>query len=206
MSRPRAVRLLLVRHGQQGRASGDDALTALGRDQARATAAAIGLTADDRLVSSTMRRAVETAAAMGRPPEQYADLDEFRFGPAWTWADGDAREDLVLWRPEHRAPGGESMRGFQTRIQEALQWLLADPPPGRLVLVVHSGVIDAVVRWAFGLGPESPWTTEVVAPHASITEIEYWPQGRHASGAPRHAVLARSGDVRHLTTAQVTGA
>jgi broad specificity phosphatase PhoE len=86
-----------------------------------------------------------------------------------------------------------------------MQTVLRDPPPGRLILVVHAGVLDAVVRWAFGLGPDAPWTTEVAAPHASVTELEHWPRGRHASGARRHTFLARLGDVAHVPPDQISG-
>jgi hypothetical protein len=82
---------------------------------------------------------------------------------------------------------------------------LVDPPVGRLILVVHSGVLDAIVRWAFGLGPDAAWTTEVAAPHASITELEYWPRGRHPAGAPRHTNLVRLGDVGHLAPDGISG-
>jgi broad specificity phosphatase PhoE len=202
---PPGVRILVVRHGQQERDGADGALTALGRAQAAAAAAAVNLTDTDRLVSSTLRRAVETANIFGRDPQRVADLDEFRFGPQWSWTLADDREDLALWRPEHRPPGGESLSEFQQRVQDALEALLHEPPVGRLILVVHSGVLDAVVRWAFGLGPQAPWTTEVTAAHASITELEHWRHGRHVAGAPRHTYLARLGDISHLPPGQVSG-
>jgi broad specificity phosphatase PhoE len=46
----------------------DGPLTAVGRVQARAAGSASALGDDDRLVSSSLRRAVETAAAFGRTP------------------------------------------------------------------------------------------------------------------------------------------
>ncbi|MBT0770454.1 histidine phosphatase family protein [Kineosporia sp. J2-2] len=199
------VHLLLVRHGQQERDGQNGALTALGREQAAATGAVLGLTEHDRLVSSTRLRAVETALAFGREPEQVADLDEFRFGPDWTWDDADKREDLVLWRPHHRTPGGESLLEFQRRVQGAMTALVARPPEGRLVVVTHAAVTDAVLRWLFGLAPDAPWTFEVSVPHASITELHHWPKKRHPAGAPRHTFLLRLGDVTHLPPGLVTG-
>jgi broad specificity phosphatase PhoE len=199
------VRILVVRHAQQQRDGDDGPLTALGEAQAAATAPAVDLTSSDRLVSSNLLRAVETATALGRSPERFRDLDEFRFGQQWSWAQADDREDLALWRPEDRVAGGESLHEFQARVEGALRALLRDPPTGRLVLVVHSGVLDAVVRWAFGLGPDTAWTTEVSAPHASITEFEHWPKGRHPTGAPRHTVLVRLGDISHLPPDLISG-
>jgi broad specificity phosphatase PhoE len=97
------------------------------------------------------------------------------------------------------------LREFQGRVADALQRLVGEPPSGRLIVVVHSGVIDAALRWAFGLGPDAPWTTEAAVAQASITELHHWPRGRHASGAPSHTLLARLGDVRHLPPELVTG-
>jgi broad specificity phosphatase PhoE len=199
------VHLLVVRHGQQTREGQDGPLTSLGREQVARTAVAIGLTSQDRLVSSTRRRAVQTATAFGREPEQIADLDEFRFGESWSWADADEREDLLLWRPEHSAPGGETLGEFQERVSRALDELTAHPPEGRIIVVVHAGVIDATLRWVYGLGPESPWTTEVRAGQASITELEFWPRGRGPREAPRHSFLLRVGDVSHFPPELVTG-
>jgi broad specificity phosphatase PhoE len=117
----------------------------------------------------------------------------------------DEREDLALWRPEDRRPGGESLREFQRRVQGVLTELVSGPPSVRLVLVVHSGVIDAALRWAFGLGPDTPWTTEAAVAQASITELHHWPQGRHRLGAPRHTFLVRLGDTSHLSPHLITG-
>jgi broad specificity phosphatase PhoE len=199
-----SVRILLVRHAQQVRDGQDGELTPLGRAQAAAAALAVRLAPDDRLVSSSLVRTAATAAAFGRPPERFPELDEFRFGPDWTWTHVESHEHLALWRGDDRRPGGESLREFGERVVGAVTALLAEPPAGRLVLVVHAGVIDAVLRWAFGLGPDAPWTTEASVPHASFTELDHWPRGRHPAGASRHTVLVRLGDVRHLPPELVT--
>jgi broad specificity phosphatase PhoE len=138
------VRLLVVRHGQQERDGHDGPLTALGREQATDTAAGIRLAGNDRLVSSGLRRAVQTATALGRAPEQFGDLDEFRFGPQWTWAQADDHQNLALWRPEHRPRGGESLREFQARVEGALVALLNEPPAGELPPILRT----PEVRWA----------------------------------------------------------
>jgi broad specificity phosphatase PhoE len=192
------VVLVLVRHGQQERTGQDGPLTPRGLQQAAAAGAAVALTASDLLVSSSRRRARQTAELIGGAAEVFDDLDEFRFGTDWTWQQGDAREDLVLWRPEHRF-GDESMAEFQQRVDRVVDALVQRDPPGRIVMCVHSGVIDAIVRWAFGHTPDTPWTIEVAVPHASITELQYWPTGRHLRGAPRHTLLIRVGDAGHLS-------
>ena len=199
------IRLLVIRHGQQERDGDNGPLTALGREQAVAVSGAIDLTGDDRLVSSTLQRAVQTATALGRSPEQFPDLDEFRFGTSWTWEHAAEGDDKALWRPDDRVPGGESLREFQARVESSVAGLVDGRHSGRVVVVVHSGVIDAVLRWAFGSTPDTPWTTEVEVAHASITELHHWPAGRHPRGASRHTLIARLGDVRHLPAELVTG-
>ena len=117
------TRILVVRHAQQERDGADGPLTALGEAQAAATAPAVDLNQSDRLVSSSLLRAVQTASALGRTSERIPDLDEFRFGPQWSWTRAEDREDLTLWRPEDRVAGGESLREFQGRVEGALQSL-----------------------------------------------------------------------------------
>ena len=191
------VPIVVVRHGEQERTGQDGPLTSRGRTQSAALADAIRLDGTDLLVCSTRVRARQTAEALGRDPLLVPDLDEFRFGERWTWEQADIRDDLALWRPEHRA-GDESLAEFQSRVSGALDRLVAHPPRGRIVVCVHSGVIDALLRWALGIPPETAWTVEAHVPHASITEVRHWPWGRHPRGAPRHTLLVRVGDVAHL--------
>jgi 2,3-bisphosphoglycerate-dependent phosphoglycerate mutase len=205
---PDGVSLVVIRHAEQERDGQDGPLTARGRRQAATLSAALSLTPADLLVSSSRRRVRETAAtigsALGSAADVVDDLDEYRFGPDWTWQHADDREDLALWRPGDRA-GDESLAEFQSRIDRAVESLVDRDPAGRVVLCVHSGVIDAILRWAFGIPPDTAWTTEAVAAHASITELRHWPNGRHPRGAPRFTVLVRMGDVGHLPADLVTG-
>ncbi|HZJ66973.1 MAG TPA: histidine phosphatase family protein, partial [Kofleriaceae bacterium] len=191
------VLLVMVRHGEQERTGQDGPLTARGLRQAAAVASAVSLAASDLLVSSSRLRARQTAAAIAAGAEVIDDLDEYRFGPDWTWQHAETREDLLLWQPDHHA-GGETMAEFQQRIDRVMESLVRREAPRRILLCVHSGVIDAIVRWAFGITPDVPWTTEVNLPHASITELQHWHAGRHPRGAPRHTLLIRVGDVAHL--------
>ena len=193
----RGVFLVVVRHGEQERTGQDGPLTARGLRQAAALGPAVSLTASDLLVSSSRLRARQTAEAIAAGAEVIDDLDEYRFGPDWTWQHAETREDLVMWQPEHHA-GAETMAEFQQRVDRVMEALVRRDAPRRIVLCVHSGVIDAIVRWAFGITPDIPWTTELAVPHASITELQHWPSGRHPRGAPRHTMLIRVGDVSHL--------
>lgn len=52
----------------------------------------------------------------------------------------------------------------------------------RVVAVAHSGTIDAALRWAVGLDPESPWHHDFTLCTGSITELRCWPRGRAPGG------------------------
>ncbi len=203
-----SVRLLAVRHAQQQSFKQvDPPLTDLGKRQSAALAEALAAETIDRSISSTMARAAETASLLHLPLPTEGDdrLKEFDFGPAGFHVTG-SREDLEFWRPEHGAPGGETLSGFHERVSEFMEELVgAAEGNTTTILVTHTGVIDIIGRWIFGIGGQSPWTTEIEAPHASVTEFVCWPQGRHPGGAPRYHALRRPGDVQHLDESMITG-
>lgn len=172
--------LVLVRHGENERVPRDGPLTERGREQVTALARVVGLTADDVLVSSPTMRARQSAHAFGRPYWVIEELAEFR-------------------------EGEESRAEFQVRVDGALRRLVERDATGRLVLSVHSGVIDAALRWAFGVPPDAPWVTEADVPHASVTELRHWPSGRDPHGVRPLTVIVRVGDTAHLADALVTG-
>lgn len=201
-----SARVLLVRHAQHDTSVDDGPLTELGARQASALAASLRLGPSDSLVSSPLRRAMDTAAVMGNSFDVHEGLEEFDFGSA---APGTAemvaqRMDLTLWRADDGFPGGESLRTFQARVSKAMEQIVADHLGKTVVAVTHSGFIDAALRWAYDGRPEDDWVTEAALPNGSVTEIEHWPQGRHAEGAPHFSLVHRVGDVSHLLPELVT--
>ena len=205
-----AVRLLIIRHAQAQHEGDDPRLSEAGRSQAEALAVALKREAVDRVISSTMRRAVETARFICPDGSFETDdqLREFDFGPSQppSYQMAEERSDLELWRPEHGPDGGETLRTFQARVSNFLEHLVATTPSGSTIaLVTHAGVIDASVRWAIGATPDMPWTAEVDAATASVTELVCWPRGRRPGAAPRYVVIQRLGDVGHLPPRLVTG-
>ena len=202
-----STRLLLLRHGQQDIAHEDGELTRIGERQAAVLARSLALTPDDVVVSSPLRRALATAAFLRDEVVAVAGLAEFRFGPAAPPLDEivEERQDLALWRADHGFPGGETLGDLQQRVAAVLEDVVARWPGRRIIACTHAGVIDASLRWAYGLPADADWVTEAELPHASITELEHWPRGRHAAGAPRHTLIRRIGDVGHLPPDLVTG-
>jgi probable phosphoglycerate mutase len=132
--------LILTRHGQA--AAGDVmlggqldmALLTRGREEAEALARRLSGVRIDRIVSSPMLRALETAQmiAMGRPVEVDERLRELDYG-RWeglTYAEIDAHDPELRARWEHdpaatHSPGGESGDDVAARALNFLVDLIA---------------------------------------------------------------------------------
>ena len=199
--------LILVRHAQARASDGSydprTPLSELGRLQAAALAGGIAEGIRPAAVyTSPFARAVETSASLCERLGLEALVDprlaEFEIED-WSLESAEDRLDLLIWRPEHTgARDGETLREFFARVA-AFCGEVAERHTGECVVIVaHAGTIDAAVRWALGLAPESPWQHECDTANGSITELEIWPCGRVREGAPRYAVLRRVGDAAHL--------
>lgn len=160
-------KLILLRHGQSewnavGRwqGHGDPSLTELGRTQAREAAAQLASAGIERIVTSDLARASETAEIVGALLGLIPELDAFwreRDIGSWT---GLTREDIEARWPieythfrshdEHARPGGgESNAMLRARAQEALAALRARYAGVRALVVTHRGI-------ARMLAPETP--------------------------------------------------
>lgn len=135
------------------------------------------------VVASPLRRAVDTARALGlEPDETDPALMEQDFG-AWTghtWADLDAAASAVgFWdRPAlARPPGGESFADQVVRVGGVIARLSAAHPGRDVIVPCHAGVIRAALALALGV-PEDPAPALgfVIAP-LSVTRIDVFPGG-----------------------------
>ncbi|MFK0266084.1 bifunctional RNase H/acid phosphatase [Streptomyces angustmyceticus] len=188
--------LVLLRHGEtpltpekrfSGSGGTDPALSAAGRRQAEATAAALAARGTiQAVVSSPLRRCRETAGAvaerLGLEVRIEEGLRETDFG-AWeglTFAEVRERhpEDLDAWLGSAKvAPtgGGESFATVARRVAVARDKLLARYA-GRTVLVVtHVTPVKTLVRLALGAPPESLFRMELSA--ASLSVVAYYADG-----------------------------
>jgi glucosyl-3-phosphoglycerate phosphatase len=168
--------LVLLRHGQTdynvaGRMQGhlDSVLTADGRAQAVAVAPDIAKVAPDRLISSDLSRARDTAeqvsGACGLPVVLDQRLRETHLGE-WqgrtvTEIEQDYPGAIAAWRsdPTWAPPGGESRVDVVRRsrpVVEELDEELADAPRATAVLVAHGGLIAGLVCGLLAL-PTSTW-------------------------------------------------
>ena len=157
-------RVVLCRHGVtdftasgrwDGRGGADPALNAEGRTQARDLAARVGSflgnAPEVRVVSSSLRRARETAAPVAElfgtgvtPRKDWDGLtgDELR---------GENPDELLrFWSDEtFRVPGGESHVDLHTRVRPAFEKLMG--LSGTTVVVSHWGPIMSCISLVLGI-------------------------------------------------------
>lgn len=214
-----SVRLFLIRHAQARNAAGtsyDDApLSALGRKQAAAVAAAVAARQPDALVTSSAPRARETAdliaAATGLPAAVDERLREFVFGsiadPGLTLEELRARrDDLRVWHPDTKlAADSENVRGFADRVGAALEEMVAGGAGRSVAVVAHAGTIDIAMNWAMSVSSGAALMHDFPIANASITELIHWPRGRIAGGAPRYTEFVSVGSLAHLPHALRSG-
>jgi broad specificity phosphatase PhoE len=169
--------LIVVRHGRTAaNAAGlllgrqDPPLDLLGIEQAGRVAAEVGHV--DRVVSSPLRRARETAAAFDAAveiDERWAELDYGEFDGLPPAQLGEAT--WAKWRsdPEFAPPGGESIAALTARVHNACEALCDDARERTVVVVSHVSPVKAALAWALGVGPEVAWRSYLDP--ASITRI-----------------------------------
>jgi broad specificity phosphatase PhoE len=170
-------RLVLLRHGQTdynvgGRMQGhlDSMLTETGVEQAASVAPEIARLVPDRLISSDLKRAVDTAdlvsAACGLPVKYDARLRETHLGE-WQGRTVAEIEDgwpgaIATWRsdPGWAPPGGESRIEVVRRSLPVVEVLdeefATGDPDTTVVLVAHGGLIAGLVCGLLAL-PTATW-------------------------------------------------
>jgi ribonuclease H / adenosylcobalamin/alpha-ribazole phosphatase len=190
-----AARVVLVRHGVtdfttaarlDGRGGSDPSLNATGRQQAAAAGRALAHLlggSDARLVTSSLTRARETGAAVGRAigatPVVDAAWDEQDFG---DW-DGASVHDLARERPDeldrlrqdatYARPGGETHAELAERVLAAYSRVVA--AGGTTVVVCHRKPIMVVLADVLGIPHDRVW--RLAAAPGSLNALEVWHDG-----------------------------
>jgi broad specificity phosphatase PhoE len=168
-ARPGVVSLILVRHGQTawnrerrflGRT--DVPLDARGRSEALAVGQRLAGLPVDRVVSSPLARAADTARAIAAPHGLPVLADDGLVELAQGVLEGQLGEELPRRHPAFlaawladpgsaRVPGGETLAECQERGLRALRQVAAEGRPGRATVVVsHQMLISAVLCHALG--------------------------------------------------------
>ena len=175
--------LILARHGRteanargllQGRM--DLPLDDVGREQARRIASA--LQSVDTVICSPLRRAIETAEALGKSfdiDERFIELD---FGVL----DGQRRQDVdpAIWRRlqtdiDFAPDNGESLAALMARVAPALDELLVRSLEEDIVVFSHVMPIKASFCHALSIGIE--FARRSYLDQASLTRLLMTPSG-----------------------------
>lgn len=181
--------ILLIRHCEvpdeyRGRYIGstDVPLSEAGRAAARNLAPQLASFAPETVVSSPLRRAVETAelAAPGREIRFDPRLTEIDFGTweALTFAEIEQRatpEELRCWSEspgEMRFPGGESFPAFRRRVDAAFAELLAGTAGEIVAVITHGGPAMRILATLHHLPAERQH--ELLPPRGSITVLNFY--------------------------------
>jgi probable phosphoglycerate mutase len=176
--------IYLVRHGQTAtnrdrriQGQSDRELTDLGRQQAAALATALPPGAP--IVCSPLRRARETAAALGEGRHLTIDARwiELDYGDFEGRLIDDVRPaiwDHWVTDPTWAPPNGESLASAATRVTDACEDL---PMTEDVIVVTHVNPIKLAVAWAVGAPPQI--VLRLFVELASITTV-----GLGASGQP----------------------
>jgi probable phosphoglycerate mutase len=205
----------LVRHGEAvanvepviGGMRGDRGLTARGREQARLLQERLleQQMHADRLISSTLPRALQTAEYVARalslPVRRDDALHELRPGEAdgltvqqWRaqYRDG---EEAPKTRDPYRvfSPGGESWATFLARAGGALSRLVTRHANETVVAVCHAGIVEASFALAFGLGASGN-RVDCAPLNTSLT---HWRHRPASAGEPEWTLVSFN-DATHL--------
>jgi probable phosphoglycerate mutase len=186
------TRLVLLRHGStaftlEKRFSGggvDPGLDERGRWEAERAATAIAKRWQvDTVITSPLRRAVETAAiaaqALGRPVATHDGFRECEFG-AWeghTFAEIERRwpAELAAWLGSTgvAAPGGESFDAVGERVAAARDQVVKQHAGQTVLVVTHVTPIKMLVRFALGAPATALFRMELEP--AAVTLIDWYP-------------------------------
>lgn len=190
--------LLLIRHGQSmdvvpgSDDSLDPPLSDKGRDQAARLAERLKPKRIDAVYASDLKRAVQTAEALGLPVTQRKELREVWLG---DWERGEFRRRAHARDPEFQrfaeagrwdlVPNSEGDDAFRARVSGAVGQILAEHEGQSVAVFCHGGVVNAYLADLFQTVPS--WIC--VIENTGITQVRASP--------PRQLVMAVN-DCNHL--------
>ena len=181
--------LIIIRHGfseanEQNVFAGsyNIHLTETGKKQAQLTAEYLADTPIDKIYSSDLFRAEETAAPIAAqknlPIERRASLREI-YGGEWEGKPYFAliekyKEDFSVWMDNFalaRCTGGESIREMYARATAAIREILAENIGKTVCVVSHATVIRALITY-FSNIPFEEINRVPFVPNSSVTTVE----------------------------------
>jgi broad specificity phosphatase PhoE len=175
--------MLLIRHAATdlaGRLCGgrsDPPLNRLGLQQAETLASSLRETKLERVYTSHLKRAIQTAVPVMRPETQWimrSDLGEINYGE-WEgrrWADitnGASEIRSYEESPNSAAPGGETFQAFQSRVLTAFEHVVHDTAGKSVAVFTHMGVIRAIMGSLFPHHPD--WNPDAGIEHCAVYRL-----------------------------------
>lgn len=196
------MRLILIRHGRQSSplCNVDVDLSEVGRQQAELLAKRLTNLKPDRIYTSGLLRAKQTAEILFGEKTKFLEreaLNEISFGDMTGGADAD---NAVLF-PEYftakkkkednlRLPGGECPTEVYERAVRVVEEAIVSGAE-TVVFVTHGGLIRALVAGLLGLGAGRMLRIADGLEHTSVTELCYSKEAECFS-------LERLNDCAHL--------
>ncbi len=158
------MEIVLIRHGEstanvetRWQGQGNSPLTDEGRRQAAALARRLESDPFDLVVASDLDRAADTARALGLDVETDAawrEIDLGRWeGKTFEEVEREAGDLLLALRAGEQVRfggSGETLAEFEERVADAFDRLAERVGEGRVAVVTHGGVIDALVGRRLG--------------------------------------------------------
>jgi broad specificity phosphatase PhoE len=147
------VEVVLVQHAEKERGAGDPGLTLRGHDQARRVAQTLAAQRWDRLLSSPLLRATQTARAIGDACGLEPEVDD-RLRERMNWGDAQQPESiddfLRSWDRASRErtwspPSGSSSIQTGIRMRAVLDDIVANGQ-SRTLAVTHGGATVDLLR------------------------------------------------------------
>ena len=197
------LKITLVRHGVtdwnlEGRWQGwsDTPLSTQGSEQAWKIRARLEHQNFDRVYSSDLIRAMDTARLAGFEPHPDARLRELNFGmfEGGNNAQNAEHPEFLGWIEDpvqKAAPMGESYASLRAR---AMHWLDGLPESGSILAFSHGGFIQILTCGLLELTPlAAPRFWRLRVTHASITVLE-----RHWTPSGAVWICERLNDTAHL--------
>jgi alpha-ribazole phosphatase/probable phosphoglycerate mutase len=177
--------LIFIRHGETamaGRFCGhsDPELNPAGETQATRAAEEVAKLGVQRIYSSDLLRASQTATVVGLrigvKVEVRRDLREICFG-LWeglNWPEIEDRYPAEAKRwldefPSHTAPCGEAYEEFTKRVDAAISALLQEAATQTTAVVTHRGVMRYALTKSFGFTEADAWSR--TAPYGAVVIV-----------------------------------
>ena len=196
------MRVLVIRHAEQvlpfPLSPEDPPLSPIGHIQATQLAVSLRAYKLDRVVCSSMQRAMATARPLAQvldaPLVRESDLVEIAMGALAPWGPDEQREWASItarWQVgefDAACPGGESLKDVIMRVRPVVTRLVADSCDCGFALVAHA-VVNGVVLSTLCRDLRSALGVDLGHSHASVWELE---------GHGLDFRVVRRNDVSHL--------